>query len=92
MTEEIRFLPYETAKKLVAAVMEEEHLHEAGRRVLTVYDAAEKELCWFDAEDVLAEIDQSIKNPDDRKAAAVEHILHHIPEWALDEALKHRPS
>ena len=35
--------------------MEEEHLHESNRRILTVYSINGKELCWFDAQEILAE-------------------------------------
>jgi hypothetical protein len=84
-------IPYELAKKLVAAVMEEEHLQEANRRVLTVYDANEQEICWFDAEEIMKEMAVSEggipKNEDELKARAVELILHQIPQWAVDDLL-----
>jgi hypothetical protein len=92
MSKEIEFIPYELAKKIVGAVMEEEHLHEPGRRILTVYDIRENELCWFDADDIMMEVAQQEggvpKKQDDLKAAAVELIMHKIPEWAVQEALK----
>jgi len=56
MSQEVTFIPYEEAKRLVGNVIEEEHIHEANRRILTVYDHQERELCWFDAEEVLAEV------------------------------------
>ena len=56
MSEEVSYLSYVQAKKMVGNVIEEEHLHEANRRILTVYDLKGKELCWFDAEEVMAEI------------------------------------
>jgi len=84
-------IPYELAKKLVAAVMEEEHLQEANRRVLTVYDANEQEICWFDAEEIMKEMAASEggipRNEDEMKAKAVELILHQIPRWAVDDLL-----
>lgn len=86
--EDVKFVPYEFAKKIVGAVMEEEHLHELNRRILTVYDVNQKEMCWFDAEEIIAEIENPPKNKDDLKAAAVELIMHKIPEWAVDEVLK----
>lgn len=86
--DETEFVPYEFAKKIVGAVMEEEHLHEPERRVLTVYDINNQELCWFDAEEILAEIENPPKNKDDLKVAAVELIMHRIPAWAVDEVLK----
>jgi hypothetical protein len=86
MTEEqMKFIPYEMALKIVGNVIEEEHLHELNRRVLTVYDKNGKELCWYDADDVLAEV--SGPDAESRKLAAVDHIMHQIPEWAVDDLL-----
>jgi hypothetical protein len=89
--EEAQCVPYELAKKLVAAVMEEEHLYESNRRVLTVYDANEQEICWFDAEEIMKEMAASEggvpRNEDEMKAKAVELILHQIPRWAVEELL-----
>ncbi len=90
MSQEVEFVPYELAKKIVGAVMEEEHLHEPNRRVLTVYDLKNREICWFDAEEILAELAAQEnglpKKQDDVKAAAVELILHQIPAWAVEQA------
>ena len=55
---EPRYIPYEVALKIVGAVMEEEHLYEPERRILTVYDIQDRELCWFDAEEIMAELAQ----------------------------------
>ncbi len=88
MTEENEFLPYEVAREIVGNVIEEEHLHEQNRRILTVYDKQGKELCWYDAEDVLNEVRSTGKRGDDLKIAAVEHILHQIPVWAVQDALE----
>lgn len=79
-------LPYEIAQKIVGNVIEEEHLHETERRILTVYDKKGRELCWFDAEEILAEVRIASKKPDDIKVAAVEHILKSLPEWVLEIA------
>lgn len=88
MSDEINFIPYEVAKKIVGAVMEEEHLHEPGRRILTVYDLKDRELCWYDAEDILDEVAEREgglpKDKDEVKIKAVELILHMIPEWAVE--------
>jgi len=85
--EETRFVPYEVALKVVGAVMEEEHLEEPDRRILTVYDIEDRELCWFDAEEIMAELAQQEgglpKKADEAKAQAVELILRQIPVWAL---------
>jgi len=88
MSEENEFVPYEIAKELVGNVIEEEHLHEPNRRILTVYDKNGRELCWYDAEDVLNEVRSTGITGDDLKIAAVEHILHQIPVWAVEGALK----
>lgn len=85
-------IPYEIAKKIVGAVMEEEHLHDPNRRVLTVYSTNDQELCWFDAGDIMAEMAESEggipKNDEEMKAKAVELILHQIPKWAVEDMLK----
>lgn len=88
MSQEITFIPYEEAKRIVGNVIEEEHLHEANRRILTAYDLQGRELCWFDAEEVLAEVRKGIppkragsQESDEVKMAAVEYVLHRIPDW-----------
>ncbi len=89
MPEEITFIPYEEAKRLVGNVIEEEHIHEPNRRILTAYDQHGRELCWFDAEEVLAEVGGRPKKTatdqesDEVKMAAVEYVLHRIPDWVL---------
>lgn len=90
MSEEISFVPYEEALKLVGAVMEEEHIQEPERRVLTVYDKKDRELCWFDAEEIMAELAAQEgglpKNEDELKAKAVDLVLHQIPAWAVESS------
>ena len=90
MTEEAKFIPYETAIKIVGNVIEEEHIHEENRRILTVYDKQGEELCWYDAEEIMAEAGQggSINESDEAKQAAVAIILRQIPDWAAENALK----
>lgn len=89
MSQEITFIPYEEAKRMVGNVIEEEHLHEENRRILTAYDLEGKELCWFDAEEVLREVRGGEKKKptnqesDELKMAAVEYVLHRIPDWVL---------
>lgn len=91
MSEEVDFLSYEEAKKIVGNVIEEEHIRELNRRILTVYDLDGNELCWFDAEDVLNELgfrasgkkltDQMLE---DEKMAAVEYVMKRIPTWVME--------
>ena len=90
MTEEVKFIPYETALKIVGNVIEEEHIQEKNRRILTVYDKQGNELCWYDAEEIMAEAGQggSINESDAVKQAAVEIILRQIPDWAVENAAK----
>ena len=75
--DEPRFIPYEKAKEIVDDVIEMEDPLQGGKRIFNVYNHAGKPICWFDAEEVEAEIDaeefEEIK----------EHILHFIPEWAV---------
>lgn len=85
-SEEVKFIPYETALKIVGNVIEEEHIHESNRRILTVYDKNGNELCWYDAEDIMSEV--TGKDEESRKVAAVDLIMHQIPEWAVDDLLK----
>ena len=54
--QQISYLPYAQALKMVGAIQEEEHPHEPNRRIFTVYDKSGKEVCWFDAEDTIAKI------------------------------------
>lgn len=89
MTEEVKFVPYEVAMEIVGNVIEEEHLHEPDRRILTVYDKQGHELCWYDAEEILAEAKpENPKDPDSVKHAAVEVVMRQIPTWAVEELLK----
>ncbi len=79
---EITFLPYEEAVKLVAAIQEEEDIHDPEHRILTVYNHDDKEICWFDFDEVMAEVGEVEK--DKQKDAVSEYILHRIPDWAYD--------
>ncbi len=79
---EISFLPYEEALKIVAAIQEEEDIEKTNRRILTVYNYDDREVCWFDYEEVLAAVSEDGKKPG--KEAVQNYILHRIPEWARD--------
>ncbi len=83
---DIEFLPYDRALKIVAAIQEEEDIDNKDRRILTVYNYEDKEVCWFDYEQVMdavrAQNETSGKKPG--KEEVQNYILHHIPTWALD--------
>jgi DNA-directed RNA polymerase subunit F len=74
--EELRYLPYEEAKKLVSDIVEMEHPTDDGRRIFNVYNQRGESVCWFDADEVEEEIDA------EEFEEVKEHILHFIPEWA----------
>jgi hypothetical protein len=80
---EIKFLPFQEAVKLVAAIQEEENIHDQDRRILTVYNHDDRELCWFDFEEVLQEIGGG-GDKQQRQEAVQNYILHHIPDWVMD--------
>ncbi len=82
MSEEVKFLSLQEAKQLVAAIQEEENIHNNDRRILTVYNHDNRELCWFDYED-LAEAVGEVPE-DHRKEAYQDYVLKHIPDWAVD--------
>ena len=75
--DEPTFIPYEEAKKIVSEVVEMEHPSKDGKRIFNVYNQAGKAICWFDADEVEAEVEaaefEEIKD----------HILHFIPTWAV---------
>ncbi len=87
MSEEEKFVPPEVARRLISEIVDEEHLHEPNRRILTVYGPKGQELCWFDTEDVMKEIGVSKEN-DKAKEAAVEYVFNHLPVWAVEALLK----
>ena len=82
MSEEIKFLPYEEARDLVAAIQEEENIREQDKRILTVYNHDDREVCWFDFEELAEAVGEVPK--DQIKEAYQDYILKHIPEWARD--------
>ncbi len=82
MNEEVKFLPLKEAARFVAAIQEEEDIRNPDKRVLTVYNHDNREVCWFDFE----ELEEEVKDvPKDQKKEMIEdYILKHIPDWALD--------
>jgi len=82
MTEEIKYLPLPVASQLVGAIQEEEDIHHQDRRILTVYSKDNRELCWFDFEELEKAVGDVPK--DARKEMVQDYVLKHIPEWALE--------
>jgi hypothetical protein len=81
-SEEVKFLPSEEAVQLVAAIQEEEDIHQAGHRILTVYNHANKEICWFDFEEVMRDI--GTVEASEQKEVVSNYIIQRIPDWARD--------
>jgi hypothetical protein len=80
MSEEtIKYLSYAEAVKLVGAIQEEEDIEQTNRRILTVYSKDDRELCWFDFEEVKAAVGDV--EAGERKAAVQNYILNRIPDW-----------
>jgi hypothetical protein len=79
---EIKFLSTEEALKIVAAIQEEEDIHNKDKRVLTVYNYEDKEVCWFDFAEVLDAV--KAEGGETGKSAVQDYILRHIPDWAKD--------
>ncbi|GAB4334801.1 MAG: hypothetical protein Kow0089_04180 [Desulfobulbaceae bacterium] len=80
--EEIRFLPYEEAVKIVAAIQEEEDVEQPNHRILTVYNHEDKEICWFDFDEVMQAVSPVDKSRE--KEVVSDYILRHLPDWALE--------
>lgn len=79
---EMDFLSYEEALKIVAAIQEEEDVHQSNKRILTIYNYDDKEICWFDFDEVMAAVGEVPAG--ERKESVQNYILNHIPTWALD--------
>lgn len=80
--EDIKYLTAAEAVKLVGAIQEEEDIEQANRRILTVYSKDDKELCWFDFDDLKAAIGDV--EAGERKEAVQNYVLNHIPDWVND--------
>ena len=80
--EEVRFLPYEEAVQIVGAIQEEEDIDDATHRIFTVYSNDDRELCWFDFDEVVQDV-QPVQG-DKGKEQVTEYILHRIPDWVLE--------
>lgn len=81
-SDEIRFLPFDEAVNLVGAIQEEEDIDDPDHRIFTVYSKDDKELCWYDFDEIVQEVNPS--KGDKGKQEVTEYILHRIPEWVLE--------
>lgn len=80
--EEQKYISYEEAVRLVGAIQEEEDVEEYNRRILTVYNKEDKELCWFDFEEVMAAV--GTVEAGQKKEAVQNYILNRIPDWVYE--------
>ncbi len=81
-TDDIKFIPYKEAARLVGAIQEEEDIERQDKRILTVYSKDDKELCWFDFDDVMAELGEV--EAGERKEAVHHYVLSRIPDWVRE--------
>ena len=79
---ETKFLSVEAALKIVAAIQEEEDIDRLNKRILTVYNYDDKEICWFDYDEVMTAVGAQGKKAE--KSVVQDYILHHIPDWAVE--------
>lgn len=77
--DEIQFLSYQEAAKLVGAIQEEEDVDNPDKRILMVYSVDDKELCWFDFDEVMTDIGKV--EAGQKKEAVQNYILNRIPAW-----------
>lgn len=82
MSEEIKFLSLVEAVAIVGAIQEEEDIERSNKRILTVYSKDDREICWFDFDDVMKEVGEVPK--ESVIEAAQDYILKHIPDWATE--------
>jgi hypothetical protein len=82
--QQISYLPYDKALKIVGAIQEEEHPREINRRIFTVYGVNGEEMCWFDAADTIAIVAPGRVDPKKAEIQPLveDYILHHIPDWS----------
>jgi hypothetical protein len=80
--DEIKYISYDEAINLVGAIQEEEDVDNPEKRVLMVYSVDDKELCWFDFDEVMAAV--GTVEAGERKLAVQNYILNRIPEWVRE--------
>ncbi|MBW1636965.1 MAG: hypothetical protein JRC87_10160 [Deltaproteobacteria bacterium] len=79
---EIKYLSVEEAAKLVGAIQEEEDIERQDRRILTVYSRDDREVCWFDYDEIMEIVKDVAKG--EKQEAVQDYILAHIPDWTLE--------
>ncbi len=80
--EELDFLSVKEAAQLVGAIQEEEDIEVANKRILTVYSKDNKELCWFDFDEVMRDVGEV--EAGEKKEAVQGYILQRIPSWVRE--------
>lgn len=80
--EKVDFLSVKEAAQLVGAIQEEEDIEEANKRILTVYSKDDKELCWFDFQEVMNDVGEV--EAGEKKEAVQSYILQRIPTWVKE--------
>lgn len=79
----LRFLPYDEASRLVAAIQEEEDVDDPDRRIFTVYNHKDEAICWFDFEELMRDAGVK-KNDAAAKEKVTEYVMRHIPDWVVE--------
>ena len=79
---DVKYLSVEEAGRLIGAIQEEEDIERQDRRILTVYSRDNKELCWFDYDEIMEIVKDVSKF--EKQEAVQNYIVAHIPDWALD--------
>lgn len=82
--EKIRFLPYEQAAELVAAIQEEEDIDNPDRHILTVYNHEDRAICWFDFDELMRDAGITGMSEASRQTVT-DYVLHRIPDWVQDK-------
>lgn len=80
--EELEFLSVKEAGQLIGAIQEEEDIDVTNKRILTVYSKDNKELCWFDFEEVMQDIGEV--EAGEKKEAVQGYIIQRIPAWVKE--------
>jgi hypothetical protein len=79
---ELEFLSVKEAAQIIGAIQEEEDIEEPDKRILTVYSKDDKELCWFDFNEVMNDVGEV--EAGERKEAVQNYILQRIPTWVKE--------